>query len=98
MKLKTTMGTEFGVEIVGYYYREKDAQSYIVYKFTDCKGKEKLLITNGVIIWQRDVPEKIKELRIDPDREHCDVAKIFKHLKNFYPHSAITKYLDAIGA
>ena len=93
MKLKTTMGTAFDVTIKNYFYRERDNQSYILYHVSG-PGVDKDVLTNGIIMWQTKLEEKLQQLV--PDHARCDLNRIAESLRKNYPYSAIVKYFDAL--
>lgn len=93
MELKTTMGTAFDVTIKNYFYRERDNQSFILYHISG-PGVDKDVLTNGIILWQTKLDEKLQQLV--PDHNRCNLNRIVKSLRKNYPHSAIIKYFDAL--
>ena len=93
MELKTTMGTAFDVTIKNYFYRERDKQSFILYHVSG-PGVDKDILTNGIVLWQTKLEEKLQQLV--PDHARCDLNRIVKNLRKQYPHSVIVKYFDAL--
>ena len=76
------------ISILGFYRRSNDATEYI--HFQD-DGKEYL--TNGVMIWDQEIKEKIDRLE---KTETIDIGRMKGWLHTSRPYSNIAKYYGAL--
>lgn len=81
------IGTD-GIKILGYYYRRRDQESFILY---EDNGRQYL--TNGVFSWKSGLKRRLAEL--ENNQELCDINKITKNLCSCMPYSPLTAYLRA---
>lgn len=73
------------VKIIGFFYRPKDGNEYILYQVMDRK-----FLTNGVHRWCTDLERRLLELK---EVEDINMLVMKERLENHMPYDYITTML-----
>ena len=73
------------VEIIGFFYREKDGNEYIL-----CSVNGEKYLTNGVCRWNRNIERYVNEL--NPVKS-INMESMVERLEKAYPYWHVTTFI-----